>query len=103
MSAIQNSLGEVVQPSPVVSLRELVSGMRVTQLIYIAAKLSIADLLKDGSKSQNGLLRRPPLHPAKKWKEEKDNQVRPRDDGKVVRKKIQKSRISLKNVNRMLT
>ena len=33
------------------SLRELVSGMRVTQLIYVAAKLGIADLLKDGSKS----------------------------------------------------
>ncbi len=51
MATLQNSSGEAVQPSPVMLLRELVSGMRVTQLIYVAAKLGIADLLKDGSKS----------------------------------------------------
>ncbi len=55
MSAMQNSSGEAVHPSPVMLLRELMSGMRVTQLIYVAAKLGIADLLKDGSKSVDEL------------------------------------------------
>ena len=63
MSAMQNSSGEAVQPSPVVLLRDLVSGMRVTQLIYVAAKLGIADLLKDGSKSIDELASKVGAHP----------------------------------------
>ena len=36
--------------SQVAQLRELIGGYRLTQLIYVAAKLGIADLLKDGPK-----------------------------------------------------
>ena len=63
MSAMQNSSGEAVHPSPVMLLRELMSGMRVTQLIYVAAKLGIADLLKDGSKSADELASTVGAHP----------------------------------------
>ena len=63
MSAMQNSSGEAVHPSPVMLLRELMSGMRVTQLIYVAAKLGIADLLKDGSKSVDELASKVGAHP----------------------------------------
>jgi len=63
MATLQNSSGEAVQPSPVMLLRELMSGMRVTQLIYVAAKLGIADLLKDGSKSIDELASRVGAHP----------------------------------------
>jgi len=63
MSAMQNSSGEAVQPSLVMLLRELMSGMRVTQLIYVAAKLGIADLLKDGSKSVDELASKVGAHP----------------------------------------
>ena len=38
-------------PSPVAELHELIGGYRLTQLIYVAAKLGIADLLRDGPKS----------------------------------------------------
>jgi len=63
MSAMQNSSREAVQPSPVVLLRDLVTGMRFTQLIYVAAKLGIADLLKDGSKSIDELASKVGAHP----------------------------------------
>jgi len=63
MSTMQNSPGEAVQLSPVVSLRELMNGMRVTQLIYVASKLGIADLLKDGSKSVDELASKVGAHP----------------------------------------
>jgi len=63
MSTMQNSSGEAIQPSPVMLLRELMSGMRVTQLIYVAAKLGIADLLKDGSKSIDELASKVGAHP----------------------------------------
>ena len=63
MSTMQNSSGEAVQPSPVMLLRELVGGMRVTQLIYVAAKLGIAALLKDGSKSVDELASNVGAHP----------------------------------------
>lgn len=36
--------------SQVAQLRELIGGYRLTQLIYVAAKLGIADLLRDGPK-----------------------------------------------------
>ncbi len=63
MSTMQNSPGEAVQPSPIMLLRELVGSMRVTQLIYVAAKLGIADLLKDGSKSVDELASKVGAHP----------------------------------------
>ncbi len=63
MSTMQNSSGEAIQPSPVMLLRELVGSMRVTQLIYVAAKLGIADLLKDGSKSVDELASKVGAHP----------------------------------------
>ncbi len=39
------------QPSPRAQLQEMIVGFRPTQLIHVAAKLGIADLLKDGPKS----------------------------------------------------
>ena len=63
MATTQNSSSEANPPSPVVSLLELVSGMRVTQLIYVAAKLGIADLLKDGSKNIDELASKVRAHP----------------------------------------
>ena len=39
------------QQSPQAQLREMIVGLRPTQLIYVAAKLGIADLLRDGPKS----------------------------------------------------
>ncbi len=37
------------------SLREMISGAKYTQLVYVAAKLGIADLLKDGPRSPDDL------------------------------------------------
>ena len=37
------------------SLREMINGARYTQLVYVAAKLGIADLLKDGPRSPDDL------------------------------------------------
>ena len=39
------------QPSPQAQLQEMIVGFRPTQLIHVAAKLGIADLLKDASSS----------------------------------------------------
>jgi O-methyltransferase/methyltransferase family protein len=39
------------------ALRDLVNGYRVTQLLYIAAKLEIADLLREGPKTSDELAR----------------------------------------------
>ncbi len=36
-------------------LREMINGVRNTQLVYVAAKLGIADLLKDGPRSPDDL------------------------------------------------
>ena len=43
------------QVAPAVALRELIGGFRATQLIYVAAKLGIADLLKHGPKTSDEL------------------------------------------------
>jgi hypothetical protein len=48
---------------PVVALREIITGARSTQLIYVAAMLGIADLLKDGPKSSDELANRVGVHP----------------------------------------
>jgi len=63
MATAQNSSEAVVQSSPVSLLRELIGGMRFTQLIYVAAKLGIADLLKNGSKSVDELASKVGAHP----------------------------------------
>ena len=63
MATLQNRSGEAIQPSPAMLLRELIGGMRVTQLIYVAAKLGIADLLKDGAKSVDELASKVGAHP----------------------------------------
>ena len=43
-----------LQP-PAAALRQMIMGFRTTQLIYVAAKLGIADLLKDGARSSHDL------------------------------------------------
>jgi O-methyltransferase domain len=51
MTSMQTSPGQVGQPPHRAQLQELIGSMRVTQLIYVAATLGIADQLKDGPKS----------------------------------------------------
>jgi hypothetical protein len=41
-------LGAVADPSPLSQLARLVDGYMTTQLLYVAAKLDIADLLATG-------------------------------------------------------
>jgi hypothetical protein len=50
MTSMQTSPGQGGPPPNRAQLQELIGSMRVTQLIYVAAKLGIADQLKDGSK-----------------------------------------------------
>jgi hypothetical protein len=38
-------------PSPSATLGQMLAGYQVTQLIYVAAKLGLADILADGPKS----------------------------------------------------
>jgi len=40
---------------PQLALQQLIQGFQVTQCIYVAAKLGIADLLKDGSRTSEEL------------------------------------------------
>ncbi len=51
------------EPSPAAVLSQLLRGSLVTQLIYVAAKLGIADLLKDGPKSGTELAASVQAHP----------------------------------------
>jgi hypothetical protein len=51
------------QPSPGEQLRDMLVGYRRTQLVHVAAKLGIADLLKDGSKSSEELAQATGAHP----------------------------------------
>lgn len=55
MTSMQTSPGQVGRPPNRTQLYELIGSMRVTQLIYVAAKLGIADQLKDGPKSSEEL------------------------------------------------
>jgi SAM-dependent methyltransferase len=48
---------------PAVALRHLLFGYRISQSIYIAAKLGIADVLKDGPHSSDELATRVGAHP----------------------------------------
>jgi len=48
---------------PPVALLQLVTGYRVSQAIYVAAKLGIADLVKDGPKNYDELAQATRTHP----------------------------------------
>src|SRR5262245_23081416 len=48
---------------PVVALRHLLHGYRISQAIYVAAKLGIADLLQDGPKGSDELAMAVGAHP----------------------------------------
>lgn len=47
---------------PSVAMLRMISGFRVSRAIYVAAKLAIADLLKDGPKSSDELARLTSMH-----------------------------------------
>lgn len=47
---------------PQLALQELIQGFQVTQCIYVAAKLGIADLLKDGPRSSEDLAQATDTH-----------------------------------------
>src|SRR5262249_48979755 len=51
MTSMQTSPGQGGQPPNRAQIQDLIGSMRVTQLIYVAASLGIADQLKDGPKS----------------------------------------------------
>lgn len=48
---------------PSVAMFRMISGFRVSRAIYVAAKLGISDLLKDGPKSSEELARLTSTHP----------------------------------------
>jgi Dimerisation domain len=50
-------------PDPVVALRHMIMGFRVTQLIYVAAKLGLADQLRLGPQSIDALAGVSGAHP----------------------------------------
>ncbi len=50
MTSIQTSPDQGGLPPSRAQLQELIGSMRVTQLIYVAAKLGIADQLTEGPK-----------------------------------------------------
>jgi predicted transcriptional regulator len=49
---------------PQLVLQQLIQGFQVTQCIYVAAKLGIADLLKDGPRSSEELAQATDTHAA---------------------------------------
>ncbi|MFH2045945.1 MAG: methyltransferase [Pseudomonadota bacterium] len=59
----KNCSEEIKQISQEMKLMHMIHGSRITQLIYVAAKLKIADLLKDGPKSCEELARAVDAHP----------------------------------------
>lgn len=48
--------------SPQLALQELFQGFQITQGIYVAARLGIADLLKDGPRSSEDLAQATATH-----------------------------------------
>ena len=50
------------QPPPNVVLRQMITGYRTTQMIYVAAKLGIADLLSNGPKGAEELTETAGVH-----------------------------------------
>lgn len=49
--------------NPAVVLREMIMGFRVTQLVYVAARLNIADLLASGAQRAEDIARHIGVHP----------------------------------------
>jgi Dimerisation domain len=62
MSTSEHPQG-VNPPSPQMALMHLFHGARITQLLYVAAKLGIADLLSDGAKRSEELAQTVGAHP----------------------------------------
>ncbi len=59
----ESNLHATDHPSPSMALRQMIEGYRVAQLIHVAAKLGIADSLKDGPRSSDDLARSVGAHP----------------------------------------
>jgi hypothetical protein len=51
----QNNSAAAAQPPPAAQLAQLLRGSLITQLIYVAARLGIADLLRDGPRHSDEL------------------------------------------------
>jgi hypothetical protein len=52
---LKNPEGGVSEEAPSVALRRLIDGYKVTQAVYVAATLGIADLLADGPRGSDDL------------------------------------------------
>jgi hypothetical protein len=63
MTNMQTSAGQEGPPPQRAQLQELIGSMRVTQLLYVAATLGIADQLKDGPKGIAELASTASVHP----------------------------------------
>lgn len=59
----EDNLQDVDKVSPATALWQLISGSERIQLVYVAAKLGIADLLKDGPRSSEELAMSVGAHP----------------------------------------
>jgi hypothetical protein len=62
--AISTSVATTQQPSVAAVLRDLIQGYWATQAVYAAAKLGIADLLRDGPQHPEALARVAGAHPS---------------------------------------
>ena len=62
MSTENRSYG-IEQPSQEMALMHMIHGCRISQLIYVVAKLGIADLLHDGPKNSDQLAQAVRVHP----------------------------------------
>ena len=49
------TLAQVARDSPEVRMREMLGGYRITQMLYVAAKLGLPDLLAEGPKTADEL------------------------------------------------
>jgi len=59
----QSPSQDAVPKSPADTLADMIVGYRISQLIYVAARLGIADLLQDGPKSSEALAIQVGVHP----------------------------------------
>ncbi len=59
----KDNLQDANQVSPATALWQLISGSERIQLLYVAAKLGIADLLKDGPRGSDELAKSIGAHP----------------------------------------
>src|SRR5262245_61876898 len=62
--AILTSVATTQEPSVAAALRALIQGYWATQAVYVAAKLGIADLLRDGPQHPDALASRAGAHPS---------------------------------------